>query len=97
MTGALAVVADPGAAEVLVPEQVRDAVAARRMWTEHLLQVAPGVSAAGLVETAGTRFLRADKPSKGFCGREALIGLARWSWSPPIPRLNGRSTLAVMT
>jgi uncharacterized membrane protein SpoIIM required for sporulation len=46
--GALAVVLDPGAAELLVPEQVRDAIAARRMWTEHLLQVAPGVSGSAI-------------------------------------------------
>jgi uncharacterized membrane protein SpoIIM required for sporulation len=46
--GALAVLLDPRAAEVLVPEQVRDAVAARRMWTEHLLQVAPGISGSAI-------------------------------------------------
>lgn len=46
--GALAVVVDPGAAELLVPEPVRDAIAARRMWTEHLLQVAPGVSGSAI-------------------------------------------------
>lgn len=46
--GALAVTVDPSAAELLVPEPVRDAVAARRMWTEHLLQVAPGVSGSAI-------------------------------------------------
>jgi len=42
--GALAVGLDPGAAALLVPEPVRDAVAARRMWTEGLLQAAPGLA-----------------------------------------------------
>jgi uncharacterized membrane protein SpoIIM required for sporulation len=46
--GALAVAADPGAAALLVPEQIREAVAARRMWTAHLLDVAPGISGAAL-------------------------------------------------
>jgi uncharacterized membrane protein SpoIIM required for sporulation len=46
--GALAVAVDPLAAALLVPEEVRDAVAARRMWTEHLLDAAPGVSGAAL-------------------------------------------------
>jgi uncharacterized membrane protein SpoIIM required for sporulation len=46
--GALAVVLDPGAAALLVPEPVREAVAARRMWTEHLLQAAPGVSGSAI-------------------------------------------------
>lgn len=46
--GGLAVVLHPRAAELLVPEQVRDAVAAKRMWTEHLLQVAPGVSGSAI-------------------------------------------------
>ena len=46
--GALAVTIDPGAATLLVPEQVRDAVAARRMWTEHLLSVAPGVAGSAI-------------------------------------------------
>ena len=46
--GALAVAADPGAAGVLVPEPVRDAVAARRMWTEHLVAIAPGVSGSAI-------------------------------------------------
>lgn len=46
--GALAVIADPGAAAVLVPEPVREAVADRRMWTEHLLRVAPGLSGSAL-------------------------------------------------
>ncbi len=42
--GALAVALEPGAAALLVPESVRDAVAARRMWTEGLLAAAPGVT-----------------------------------------------------
>jgi uncharacterized membrane protein SpoIIM required for sporulation len=46
--GALAVALDPSAAELLVPEQVRDAIAARQMWTGHLLQVAPGVSGSAI-------------------------------------------------
>jgi uncharacterized membrane protein SpoIIM required for sporulation len=46
--GALAVALDPSAADLLVPEPVRDAVAARRMWTGHLLQVAPGVSGSAI-------------------------------------------------
>jgi uncharacterized membrane protein SpoIIM required for sporulation len=46
--GALAVATDPLAAELLVPEQVRDAVAARRMWTEHLLHAVPGISGAAI-------------------------------------------------
>jgi uncharacterized membrane protein SpoIIM required for sporulation len=58
--GALAVALDPGAAALLVPEQVRDAIAARRMWTGHLLQVAPGVSGSAIahnnVTVAGLAF-----------------------------------------
>jgi uncharacterized membrane protein SpoIIM required for sporulation len=46
--GALAVALDPGVAALLVPEQVRDAIAAKRMWTEHLLQAAPGVSGSAI-------------------------------------------------
>lgn len=46
--GALAVTLDAGAAALLVPEPVRDAVAARRMWTEHLLDAAPGVAGSAL-------------------------------------------------
>jgi uncharacterized membrane protein SpoIIM required for sporulation len=42
--GALAVLADPGAATLLVPEGVRDAVAAHRLWTDDLLSAAPGLS-----------------------------------------------------
>lgn len=44
--GALAVALDAGAAALLVPEPVREAVAARRMWTEGLLHAAPGVTGA---------------------------------------------------
>jgi uncharacterized membrane protein SpoIIM required for sporulation len=46
--GALAVALDPGAATLLVPEPVRDAVAAKRMWTERLLSVAPGISGSAI-------------------------------------------------
>lgn len=41
--GALAVALDPGAAPALVPAEIRQAVAARRMWTDPLLSAAPGV------------------------------------------------------
>jgi len=47
--GALAVALDPGAAELLVPQSVREAVAAHRMWTGHLLSASPGVSGAALL------------------------------------------------
>ena len=46
--GALAVTLDPGAAALLVPEPVRDAVAAGRMWTEGLVQAAPGITGSRL-------------------------------------------------
>jgi uncharacterized membrane protein SpoIIM required for sporulation len=46
--GALAVGLDPGAAGLLVPEPIRDAVAARRMWTEHLLEAAPWMSGSAI-------------------------------------------------
>lgn len=46
--GALAITLEPASAELLVPEQVREAVAAKRMWTEHLLQVPPGVSGSAI-------------------------------------------------
>lgn len=42
--GALAVALDPGAAATLVPRPVRSAVAAGRMWTDSLLEVAPGLT-----------------------------------------------------
>jgi len=42
--GALAVLVDPGTASVLVPEPVRDAVAARKLWTDDLLHAAPGLT-----------------------------------------------------
>jgi uncharacterized membrane protein SpoIIM required for sporulation len=48
VAGALAVALDAGAATLLVPEPVRDAVAARRMWTERLLSVAPGISGSAI-------------------------------------------------
>ncbi len=47
--GALAVALDPRAADLLVPEPVREAVAAHRMWTGHLLSVAPGLAGAELL------------------------------------------------
>lgn len=47
--GALAVALDARAAELLVPEPVRVAVSAGRMWTGHLLSAAPGVSGAHLL------------------------------------------------
>jgi len=46
--GALAVAVDPAAASSLVPADVRAAVAARRMWTEGLLSVAPGFSGSAI-------------------------------------------------
>jgi uncharacterized membrane protein SpoIIM required for sporulation len=46
--GVLALVVEPAAAALLVPEPVRDAVADHRMWTEHLLRAAPGVSGSAL-------------------------------------------------
>ena len=46
--GGLAVAVEPAVATILVPEQVRDAVAARRMWTEHLLEAAPGLSSSAI-------------------------------------------------
>lgn len=46
--GALAVAWEPGAAELLVPEPIRAAVAAGRMWTEGLLSAAPGVGGSAL-------------------------------------------------
>jgi uncharacterized membrane protein SpoIIM required for sporulation len=46
--GALAVAVDPAAAASLVPAEVRSAVAARRMWTEGLLSVAPGFSGSAI-------------------------------------------------
>ncbi|HEU4383191.1 MAG TPA: stage II sporulation protein M [Anaeromyxobacteraceae bacterium] len=42
--GALAVALDPGAAATLVPRPVRNAVASGRMWTDSLLEIAPGLS-----------------------------------------------------
>jgi uncharacterized membrane protein SpoIIM required for sporulation len=46
--GALAVAVDPAAAASLVPAEIRSAVAARRMWTEGLLSVAPGLSGSAI-------------------------------------------------
>jgi len=42
--GALAVWADPATATVLVPERVRDSVAAGRLWTDELVSAAPGLT-----------------------------------------------------
>lgn len=47
--GALSVALDARAAELLVPEPVRAAVANGRMWTGHLLSAAPGFSSAHLL------------------------------------------------
>lgn len=59
--GALAVVADPAAAAALVPPSVRSAVAARRMWTDSLLSIAPGLGgsliARNNVTVTGLTFL----------------------------------------
>lgn len=46
--GALAVSLDPATAGLLVPEPVRDAVAAGRLWTDGLLDAAPGISGSRL-------------------------------------------------
>lgn len=46
--GALAVALEPAAAEALVPPEVRAAVAARRMWTDSLLGLAPGAAGSAL-------------------------------------------------
>ncbi|MGC3996095.1 MAG: stage II sporulation protein M [Anaeromyxobacter sp.] len=48
LAGGLAVAWAPDAAAWLVPEPVRSAVAAGRLWTGHLLSAAPGVSGAAL-------------------------------------------------
>jgi len=59
--GALAVAADPAAAAALVPPSVRSAVAARRMWTDSLLGIAPGLGgsliARNNVTVTGLTFL----------------------------------------
>jgi uncharacterized membrane protein SpoIIM required for sporulation len=49
LAGALAVLLEPGAAETLVPTAIRDAVAARRVWTDDLLSLAPGVGGSAIV------------------------------------------------
>ena len=41
--GALVVAVEPGAAELLVPWGIRDAVASGRVWSDDLLSVAPGI------------------------------------------------------
>jgi len=46
--GLLAVVVEPGAAELLVPEGIRDAVATHHVWTDDLLSVAPGVGGSAI-------------------------------------------------
>ncbi len=59
--GALAVAADPAAAAALVPASVRSAVAARHMWTDSLLSIAPGLGgsliARNNVTVTGLTFL----------------------------------------
>jgi len=47
--GALAVAVEPGAAELLVPVAIRDAVAHRHVWTDDLLSVAPGVGGSAII------------------------------------------------
>lgn len=47
--GGLAVALDPAAAAALVPEPVRDAVAAGRLWTDGLLSVAPGLAGSAIL------------------------------------------------
>lgn len=47
--GALAVVVDPGAAALLVPTAIREAVDARHVWTRDLLAVAPGVGGSWII------------------------------------------------
>ncbi len=46
--GALAVAIDPGAAALLVPAEIRDAVASGRVWTDDLLSVAPGIGGSAI-------------------------------------------------
>jgi uncharacterized membrane protein SpoIIM required for sporulation len=80
--GALAVALDPGAAELLVPAPVREAVAAHRMWTGHLLAVAPGAAGAALlhnnVTVAALAFGLGLTAGLGTCllllGNGALLG-----------------------
>lgn len=47
--GALAVVVEPGSAELLVPGGIRRAVSAGHAWTRDLLSVAPGVGGSWIV------------------------------------------------
>jgi uncharacterized membrane protein SpoIIM required for sporulation len=59
--GALAIAADPAAATALVPPAVLRAVAARRMWTDSLLTLGPGLGGAFIarnnVAVTGLAFL----------------------------------------
>ena len=48
LLGALATAIDPEGFSWLVPEGVREALAARRLWTEDLLTVAPGLSGGAI-------------------------------------------------
>jgi uncharacterized membrane protein SpoIIM required for sporulation len=47
--GALAVLVEPGAAALLVPAPIREAVAARHVWTRDLLSVAPGIGGSWII------------------------------------------------
>jgi uncharacterized membrane protein SpoIIM required for sporulation len=47
--GLVAVAVEPGAAELLVPAAIREAVASRHVWTDDLLQVAPGIGGSAIV------------------------------------------------
>jgi uncharacterized membrane protein SpoIIM required for sporulation len=47
--GALVVAIEPGTAALLVPDAIRDAVAARHVWTDDLLSIAPGVGGSAII------------------------------------------------
>lgn len=47
--GALAVALDPATAELLVPEGIRQAVAAGHVWTRDLLSMAPGIGGSWII------------------------------------------------
>ena len=47
--GALAVAIEPGAAELLVPAAIREAVASQHVWSDDLLSVAPGVGGSAII------------------------------------------------
>ena len=77
--GALAVTADPEASAVLVPPAVRNAVAARRMWTDSLLSIAPGLGgsliARNNVTVTGLTFLLGLSGGIGTAGLLFANGL----------------------